>query len=973
MHSDTTASKPHLEPWLLTGLVATGMVMLNDLGRLLADTQAIGSPSYSAWVFTGPKFRFWNTDALGDAVELWRNLRKIAQPLLILHTVVDAALVVPWYWLLIRRSLEYVGAKPHLASLFAGVVLAVDAIETLATGVVIAGALSTSPFWLGFIQLFSLTKWLLLAAALMTMAALWVKPDQGVSAKDMIGAIALARDGGRQHPGIALLPLIALVTLFGALIAVPAGGPLEQIPDVLRFQLSEGDWWLRSLSGLALFLLASAVASAGLLATDPGSVRVRAGPLPSLPVLGGAAGLSLLLFGVAWGLDEERRYSPLSFLAVALGVALAGWLADWARGSNSSEAARADPPGATPDLLSDNRWVGALSGAVIVAGGLGLVRAAFPPLVLDEESALGAFRWWAALALGIFGALRGGSLVQRWVEHRATDRSWSRLAPIWGPAIVAAIVAGWLLDNPTRSGAWGTTGVVAIGFSAFALVLGVIRLIGRACPVWPATLSLGFGRRTPWLTLLAIAWAVASLINTEGVYHDARVMADLAPSLPRHTTLDSAFQAWLNVQTVGCSQDESVPIPLVLVAAPGGGIRAAYWTAATLDRLFGTAGGCAGRRLFAVSGVSGGSVGAATWMAASAAGSGARQAVERMSRDSSLAAAAAGLLLRDFVQPFVGVATNRLDRAALLENGWTRASGVFGSAKAPVRWRAFGREAPWVPVVVLNASSVTDGCRVLIANVGGLPASTGKDCGAYFPSSGPAGPVSASIDPFPGLHARSRKGATCGQNSTDMRMVTAALLSARFPLVTPSGALLRCVDRGGENDTSVTYVVDGGYFENSGLLTLLQIWYAVAPSVRAHNSRPGQARRRIVPWIVVADNHYRDRADAAPSRRPLELLVLYQALTGNRLFSQGALEQQAMVAMGGGSECSRAMSAQPESEVSGCFAMIAPSRKPAVAAPLGWVLSPASRADLNERMDSLLPTDREPAEPLLAELLRQLR
>jgi hypothetical protein len=243
--------------------------------------------------------------------------------------------------------------------------------------------------------------------------------------------------------------------------------------------------------------------------------------------------------------------------------------------------------------------------------------------------------------------------------------------------------------------------------------------------------------------------------------------------------------------------------------------------------------------------------------------------------------------------------------------------------------------------------------------------------------------VSGSIDPFPGLYSRDwEESAACGKGTADMRAVTAALLSARFPVVSPSGALLRCVvdstpvtrQKPAVERRLVTYTVDGGYFENSGLLTLLQMWHAIEPRVlelNADSARP----RRIVPWVIVADNHYRDRADAPPGRRPLELLVLFKALasTSNRVVSQGTLEQQARAALGSGAECLGTRGPEAVVNAVGCFAVIAPSREPTVAAPLGWVLSRTSRTDLDRRLDSILPRGRTPPDSILAELLRQLR
>ena len=52
------------------------------------------------------------------------------------------------------------------------------------------------------------------------------------------------------------------------------------------------------------------------------------------------------------------------------------------------------------------------------------------------------------------------------------------------------------------------------------------------------------------------------------------------------------------------------------------------------------------------------------------------------------------------------------------------------------------------------------------------------------------------------------------RDAPDLRLSTAALLSARFPIISPAGVL--------RNDADASFgdrVVDGGYFENSGLST----------------------------------------------------------------------------------------------------------------------------------------------------------
>jgi hypothetical protein len=81
----------------------------------------------------------------------------------------------------------------------------------------------------------------------------------------------------------------------------------------------------------------------------------------------------------------------------------------------------------------------------------------------------------------------------------------------------------------------------------------------------------------------------------------------------------------------------------------------------------------------------------------------------------------------------------------------------------------------------------------------------------------------------------------------------------------------------------------------------------------------------------------------------------FKALTNNRIVSQNTLEQRAAFAVD-----------------SGHLIVIAPTRKPTIAAPLGWVLSATSRADLTGQLDDQVPVVGLPKDRWLKEILRQL-
>jgi len=561
--------------------------------------------------------------------------------------------------------------------------------------------------------------------------------------------------------------------------------------------------------------------------------------------------------------------------------------------------------------------------------------------------------------------------------------------------------AGVLAIHPEQAVVWGTTGVIAIGYAVAILAIGGLTWISRARAGWEATYAIGVGWRTPWLTLVLLTWGVASVLNTEGIYHDARLRSELGPSTLRHRSPAEAFDAWLASQRSECTAGAPGEIPMVLVAAPGGGIRAAYWTAAVLDSLFGgSTDECTLRRLFAISGVSGGSVGAATWLVARAAERSGTAAVERLAGDRALASTAAGLLLRDVYQPFTGISTAWSDRAALLEDGWVAASQPYLSSSAESgiggRWSQLGGGLPWVPIVMLNSSSVNDGCRLLISNTGELASTHGSPCGNDQHDA--IGSISTATQPILNARARAEEGGeNCDAPQVGLTVATAALLSARFPLVSPSGAVVHCVaEQKPFADSAavrlvpnVSYAVDGGYYENSGILTLLQLWSEVEPLVRRSNRAASQSRPIIVPWIVVVDNHYRSAARIAARGRPYELLAPVRSLRNKRILGQAALEEMARLSMrptpercarssagsssaGDGAVTITSDSLRREDIARGCFVVIAPAKRPSVGAPLGWVLSSTSMSDLQSQLRERMQSGRSGVDRSLERLLTLL-
>ena len=256
---------------------------------------------------------------------------------------------------------------------------------------------------------------------------------------------------------------------------------------------------------------------------------------------------------------------------------------------------------------------------------------------------------------------------------------------------------------------------------------------------------------------------------------------------------------------------------MVIVATAGGGIRAAYWTATVLEKLAGdfeTQDGFKEQRglrpyLFAISGVSGGSVGAAAFDAALAerdehtcrAGDAACPLATKFLTADFLAPALANLVFVDAPSSFLPD-FGQSDRGTALEKSFEDASGgqlsrpflsLFPYKKDPT---AKGR-APWRPILLLNATHEETGKRIITGHV--------------------LIERNVFIDSLDALHVLGK----------DVRASTAAHNSARFTYVSPAGDL---GDRHGS-------VIDGGYFENYGALSALELARAARWELR--DDKPG--------------------------------------------------------------------------------------------------------------------------------------
>lgn len=320
---------------------------------------------------------------------------------------------------------------------------------------------------------------------------------------------------------------------------------------------------------------------------------------------------------------------------------------------------------------------------------------------------------------------------------------------------------------------------------------------------------------------------------------------DAPPQVRRE--IDVHVNAWLAARQARGELAPGRPFPVFLVASEGGGIRAAYWAGIVLAKLQDDSGGRFGRHLFALSGVSGGSLGNGAFAALMAdGGSGAlrrspcarsnparpyQQCIRDVLRRDYLSPGLGYLLYPDMLQRFMPFPLPSADRARAVEAAW-----AHGWRQAAASERMAQRfDGLWegdaeldVPSLLLNATLVGGGNRVIASDL----VIDGRFPDAYD-----------AFDPMLDLRR--------------MSLATAIHNSARFSYMSPAGTVSGCVQRArmvpctpGARRFVWGRLIDGGYFENSGVETLRDLLFAMRPVLAAWEARG----YRIDPVVMVISN-----------------------------------------------------------------------------------------------------------------------
>ena len=420
---------------------------------------------------------------------------------------------------------------------------------------------------------------------------------------------------------------------------------------------------------------------------------------------------------------------------------------------------------------------------------------------------------------------------------------------------VAVILAILAISMPVNFGT--RLGAPAIAFLSF----GSFIPIGSYILLWSQR-----HQDLPILTMILIAVAIFSPFNDNHMVrpHEDNDGADMWVAKDEMDTtrlpLSTAVHRWLETRdkVPQTGKTFNAPVPMVFVSTAGGGMPAAYWTATVLGRLQdelrrNTSLSAEDRRfsdhIFSVSGVSGGSVGAAIYLSLlkhpdlQADLSTCRDELVSQSElgktvydlqpndnvvrsqailcSDLLGPAVAALLFQDVLQQFVpfGVIHLKHDRAFAIERAmemaWERVhkcaknDDLSCEDENPLRsvfldlWCDAGddtcwQERGWSPLLMLNGTHQETGKRVITSKLA-VTNNVFTDSYDFFELS-----------------------------NYHVALSTAAHNSARFPVISPAGGLWTHDQEGPEekkffgmisSKTRRGHVLDGGYFENNGTET----------------------------------------------------------------------------------------------------------------------------------------------------------
>ena len=423
-------------------------------------------------------------------------------------------------------------------------------------------------------------------------------------------------------------------------------------------------------------------------------------------------------------------------------------------------------------------------------------------------------------------------------ERRRDTLAESRNSWQWAWTLSAIMLAGTAAIWTSPMWVGRQSGSLIIAFFAFGSFLSGVNLLDLAADALAQDCKRrGFTtiqRHTVWCVFVGLLVAPAILMSATRTYHHVRLCGQCTPApqqsgmsmsaiakYDERPSVTGAAQAWYRqAAPIYHAIRPGEPVPLFIIATAGGGIRAAYWTATVLESLesleehLGTEAikaqiakvgysdndGLMRPLLFAISGVSGGSVGAAAYATAVHNHLVTNQPVRPTSylKGDLLAPGLASLAFIDIPSNFLPD-FGQIDRGDALERGFEDASsGLLSHSFVSFfpQTRSSQGSLKWRPALLLNATHQETGRRIITSHLR-IDQDTFVD----------------SYDALTTLRS-------------DIRLSTAAHNSARFTYISPAGDLI-------DPDAHPHgFVIDGGYFENYGAQTAVELAHKAIDAIK---------------------------------------------------------------------------------------------------------------------------------------------
>jgi hypothetical protein len=413
----------------------------------------------------------------------------------------------------------------------------------------------------------------------------------------------------------------------------------------------------------------------------------------------------------------------------------------------------------------------------------------------------------------------------------------------------------------------GSATVVLLGFGTWLILASIISFIEKFLR-FPVSFSI---------LLMVIAFSF---------FNNNHTVRTIDSDVENRLELTDHFKAWANDRS---AKTDSLQVYLVM--AEGGGLRSAYWTTSILNTLSEKDSNFS-NNIYGYSCVSGGALGTLMFNTTqdNPELNDANTKAPHLNQDL-LAPVTSALIFTDFLQKFIPFPVKKLDRSRVLEQSFEQ------SLPNDSLWQQ-GFVKTYAssdkPMILINATHVESGKRTIISNVkiSQIEENQNQD---FF-----------------------------GIINQDVSISTAIGIASRFPFITPPALVKE------PNGKQWGNLVDGGYYENLGMQTMLDAYSVLKPTALENGFK--------IKFTFIAIRNARTVGDVKPILGMVETLA--PAITFANIWSNNSNE-----ALSNGEKVLLANKDE--------LVVLSLQRDDNENIPLGWYLSPRARNNLNRQLNDI--------------------